>query len=73
MLYGMDTVVPDSVTPAPESEGILGAALRIGEWKLVEGMVGKDDWYGEDPVRLTRAASVLVRFFVSFDDLSHVC
>ena len=46
MLYAMDPVVPDSITTAPESPGILFAALRIGDWKLVEGMAGRDDWYG---------------------------
>ena len=24
-------------------------ALRIGDWKLIEGYPGRDDWYGEDP------------------------
>ena len=49
MLYAMDPVVPEAVTTSPESEGILFAALRVGDWKLVEGMAGRDDWYGEDP------------------------
>ena len=52
MLYAMDSVVPESITPAPESQGILFAALRTGDWKLVEGMPGRDDWYGEDPCSL---------------------
>ena len=49
MLLAMDPVVPESVTTSPESEGILFAALRVGDWKLVEGLAGRDDWYGEDP------------------------
>ena len=43
MLYAMDPVVPESTTPAPESQGILFAALRIGDWKRVEGMPGRGD------------------------------
>jgi hypothetical protein len=39
----MDPVVPESTTPAPESQGILFAALRIGDWKRVEGMPGRGD------------------------------
>ena len=51
LLYALDPVVPEAIQQfcAPESQNILFAALRIGDWKLVEGLPGRGDWYGEDP------------------------
>ena len=56
MLYCLDTVLPDGgieaahkrLTRAPNSF-LNVTALRIGDWKLVEGYPGRGDWYGEDP------------------------
>ena len=55
MLYMLDTEIPDGINQ-PEDSLKRNAqifmdctALRVGDWKMIEGWPGKSDWYGEDP------------------------
>jgi hypothetical protein len=55
MLYMLDTEIPDGPNQ-PEASLKRSAqifmnctALRVGDWKMIEGWPGKSDWYGEDP------------------------
>jgi len=56
MLYMCDTVVPEGGEGAFFDRVERGpfmwhdvVALRVGDWKLIEGYPGRGDWYGEDP------------------------
>lgn len=53
MLYAMDMVVPKGGTLAMAQKQpntwYEVMAIRVGHWKLIEGLPGRGDWYGEDP------------------------
>ena len=45
---GRDYISPEKII---EDTGFASrhGALRVGKWKLVEGLTGRDEWFGQDP------------------------